>query len=894
VSTVRRKGSTTNRTGNPVVASAYAGSRSRLLRSKLRAPATPEHHVRRARVHQLLDELVQAPLTLVVAPAGSGKTTLLSAWAAELAVPCCWLTVDERDGDPAQLWLGIMGALESVVPGCSERAGQLVRHREDILAWVDQLVTDLTSLLAATTVLVIDDLHLVDDGETVIGSLNYFLKELPASLHVVLASRRTPMLPLDRLRAQGHLREVHFSELRFSPAESAEMLTQLAPSMPEDQVTAICALAGGWAAGLQLAALAARAARATEEPQLPSVGADMLIQDYVWNEVLARENADLVTVLQDISVVERVDRALGLALSGRPDVGDLLLEAEGRGLFVNRLGTDGWFEVHALVRNALLGRLATTSPEKLRLQHSVAAECYEAADEAILAIYHRQRAGDWRDVLRLLASNHRDIYETGRGATLRRTLDALPIEIATADLEALIEYAWCHLYVDRHRFRELIDQITWSVERWGADETHRSRVGVLQSIAATIGGEWAKGGELARQALEAMGPSWWRDPFGLFGWNMLARHIALVEAWDDNADDIRQAQLALVRDPRGHVALEGTRALGHALAGRPVDALRVAAGVRGIAEKENVAMLGQELRTAEALSHRDLGDSGRAKVELEAIAHETGEPLLYCCVLARLGLTEASLDDHDVAQAARWFSDAEGIIENESFGIDGRQWLARVGTRLALAVGDLSSAASWASQLSDAFWAAASAARIHLARADRDAASVALEAAYPRCPRHEVVLALLRSQTADDRDESLKRAAAALECAAANGLLQTVASEGHDLAGLLEGVAWRVPQAWMDRLRSTTAGRGDLPRPGHLDDWSKTDRDPLTDRERDVLRFLPSRLTIAEIAEELYISVNTLKFHLKVIYRKLGVRSRGEAAEAARRMRLNPNRGQTT
>ena len=130
-----------------------------------------------------------------------------------------------------------------------------------------------------------------------------------------------------------------------------------------------------------------------------------------------------------------------------------------------------------------------------------------------------------------------------------------------------------------------------------------------------------------------------------------------------------------------------------------------------------------------------------------------------------------------------------------------------------------------------------------------------------------------------DRDEAMKYASAAVEMASADGLLQTVASEGAEVIDLVEQAAWRAPEEWLDRLRRLTAETRNLEAPTGPDMI-----EPLTDRERDVLRFLPSRLTVREIADELYVSVNTLKFHLRVIYRKLGVNSRAEAAEVARTM----------
>ncbi len=138
--------------------------------------------------------------------------------------------------------------------------------------------------------------------------------------------------------------------------------------------------------------------------------------------------------------------------------------------------------------------------------------------------------------------------------------------------------------------------------------------------------------------------------------------------------------------------------------------------------------------------------------------------------------------------------------------------------------------------------------------------------------------ALVRARSLDDRDEALSSVAGAVELAVANGLLQTVVSEGPELVHLVERAAWRAPRPWIDRLRRAAAGT--------TAEGPHRTPEPLTERERDVLRFLSSRLTLNEIAEELYISSNTLKFHLKVIYRKLGVNSRAEAAEFARGTRV--------
>ena len=183
-----------------------------------------------------------------------------------------------------------------------------------------------------------------------------------------------------------------------------------------------------------------------------------------------------------------------------------------------------------------------------------------------------------------------------------------------------------------------------------------------------------------------------------------------------------------------------------------------------------------------------------------------------------------------------------------------------------------------------------------MARSDPDAALLWLAEAVPRCSRHDVISGLWRGAATSDHDAALKHAAIAVESAVENGMMQTVAAQGNAVVELVERCAWLVPTGWLDRVRLaavraplpavafTGSGRGAGTRPGTgaAHDPSGAVAEPLTERERDVMRFLPSRLTLQEIADELYISMNTLKFHLKVIYRKLGVGSRAEAAEIAR------------
>ena len=278
---------------------------------------------------------------------------------------------------------------------------------------VVRLLDELDAALTEPTVLVIDDVHVVDDADAVIDSLGLFLRQLPEQLHVVLASRHRLRLPLDRLRARGQLGEVGFEELRFSATESSTMLGSLVPSLTPPEVVEITDRADGWAAGLQLAALGHRAARARAEATPPAPVQDHLVGDYVLREVLVAEEPALTTLLFDISVVERVNPDLARALSGNADAGRLLAEAEARGLFVTRIGSTDWCEIHAPVRGVLVQELAQRDPRRQFECRARAAQWLGAAGELEAALEQWQLAGEHREALRLIATHHVQLYDRG-------------------------------------------------------------------------------------------------------------------------------------------------------------------------------------------------------------------------------------------------------------------------------------------------------------------------------------------------------------------------------------------------------------------------------------------------------------------------------------------------
>ena len=789
---------------------------SPFFRSKFRVPSAPEHFVHRTRLTELIDDLTAYPVAAVVAPAGAGKTALAADWVRSTDRPTAWVTLDDADRDPAQFWAAVVAAMDDLAE-------------------------------APDSVLVVDDVHRLDGTADSRAALAELVERLPEWLHLLLLGRRRPPLPVDRLRATGALADIDFEVLRFADEEARAMLAGLCPDAPADDLVPIADWAGGWAAALQLAALAVRSRR-----QVPSAP-DQLVDSYVWHEVLSAERSEMVGLLLSTAVVDRLNYGLAEALTGRPDAGDLLREAEERGLFVTSLDAGGWFGVHGLVRDMLLTELARRWPDRLREQHLRAARWFESTGDPVPAIEHWLDGGDQGEALRLLASVAVSLVDGGRTGRVERFLDRIPPEVATATEAARVQHRWCRLLV-------------------GApvpEDELAAESPVLRALAAYTACDWAAAATLGRAGSMD-------DPIGRYGWSIVAHSVAANEAWSDDDPLVEEARAAVAGHSDRRLAHECARAVGLALAGHPLDAVRVAAGVRPLVEAAAMATLRVVLDLADAVAARELGDWGAAATGLrELAASGCSHPSTYVGVVAGLELVEARLADGDLTAAEALLHDVAAL------GLcPGR--VARTAVLVALARRDLEAATGWVEQVNDPFWSALSQARIHLAAGRAAAAAETAELAEPRCTRHRVVreLVLARSLAGVDKNAAAKSVAIAADLAADHGLLQSVAAEGHAVLELVELAAWRVPDAWLGRLRRAVASE-----PAQATTAPEL-VEPLTDRERDVLRLLPSRLTLREIAAELFVSQNTLKFHLRVIYRKLGVNSRAQAVETARALRL--------
>jgi LuxR family maltose regulon positive regulatory protein len=368
-----------------------------LLATKLHVPRPHPGFVVRPRLLDRLDQGLTRDLILVCAPAGSGKTALLADWAGRGQRPVAWLSLDGGDNDPARFWRHTAAALERVRPGIGGRVGPLLGPPAP--PSFEGLVTALINELAAQpavdeAVLVLDDYHLID-AQPVHAALTFLLEHLPPGLHLVLASRSDPPLPLPRLRARGQLAELRAADLRFTAEEADALLREAAGGgLPGTAVAALTTRTEGWAAGLQLAALSLRGQADVTEFVATFSGSHRYVLDYLAGEVLDRQTAQVREFLLDTSVLERLSGELCDAVTGRSG-GQAMLEAiERANLFLVPLDeVRGWWRYHQLFADLLRARLLQEQPGRVPALHRAAAGWHEAHGLADDAVRHAVAAG---------------------------------------------------------------------------------------------------------------------------------------------------------------------------------------------------------------------------------------------------------------------------------------------------------------------------------------------------------------------------------------------------------------------------------------------------------------------------------------------------------------------
>jgi LuxR family maltose regulon positive regulatory protein len=401
-----------------------------LLKTKLAPPRLPAALVVRERLLQNLDTALRHRLTLLSAAAGWGKTTLLSAWANRHAGQVGWVSLDELDNDLARFWITVMAALRTCVPALSSDALAMLHSPEQapLTAILTVLLNDLASLVERVPILLIlDDYHTIDDP-AIHASLAFMIEHLPTQLHLVLASRLDPDLPLARWRVRGELVEIRMADLRFTEMEATTFFTQTLGAEPAvEELRLLESRTQGWVAGLQLAALAMRQCEDRSAFVQAFTGSHRHLLDYVQEEILQRQPLPVQRFLLQTAVLRRMNAALCAALTEDTTSQAMLESLERNNLFVVHLddGRD-WYRLHDLFREVLLARLRTTEPALEPLLHGRAARWYAGQGEPREAIDHAMAAGDFDYAADLIERAAPQLWLRGEAHVVQSWIEVLP------------------------------------------------------------------------------------------------------------------------------------------------------------------------------------------------------------------------------------------------------------------------------------------------------------------------------------------------------------------------------------------------------------------------------------------------------------------------------------
>src|SRR5438270_3885479 len=417
-----------------------------ILATKLYLPRLRPNVVSRPRLLERLNEGLHRNLTLIAAPAGFGKTTLVSEWVEGIERPrarTAWLSLDEGDNDPARFLAYLVAALQTIAPTIGEGVLGVLQSSQPppTEAILVALLNEITTL-PDQFILVLDDYHVID-ARPVDVALTYLVEHLPPQMHLVIATREDPQLPLARLRARGQLIELRAADLRFTASDAAAFLNQvMGLSLSAADIAALEDHTEGWIAGLQLAALSMQGHQDVPGFIRAFAGDHRYIVDYLVEEVLQRQPASVRSFLLQTAILDRLHGPLCDAVTGQEE-GNARLEALERGNFfvVPLDDTRHWYRYHHLFAEVLSARLLAEQPDQVSALHRRASAWYADHGSPADAIRHALAAADFDRAADLIELAAPAMARSRQEATVLGWLKALPDELVRARPVLSVHYA---------------------------------------------------------------------------------------------------------------------------------------------------------------------------------------------------------------------------------------------------------------------------------------------------------------------------------------------------------------------------------------------------------------------------------------------------------------------
>ena len=917
--------------------------RAAILATKLYAPPPRPRAVPRPRLIEQLNAGLSMghKLTLISAPAGFGKTTLVSEWVAGLApglspsgrregVRVAWLSLDTGDSDPARFLAYLVAALQTIFAGIG--AGVMAALESSQPPATEALLTVLLNEIAALRqefILVLDDYHLVD-AQPVDQALAFLIEHQPPQMRLVIATREDPQLPLARLRARGQLAELRAADLRFTPAEAAEFLNQvMGLNLSTEDIAALDTRTEGWIAGLQLAALSMQGQRDTAGFIRSFTGSHHFVLDYLVEEVLGQQPADVQVFLLRTSILDRLcgplcDAVMGIGESTNHAARStplthshaILEDLDRANLFIVPLDNERrWYRYHHLLAELLRQRLGQSlAPEEIAELHLRASEWYENNDLLLEAFQHAADANDMERAERLITGRKMPFHSLAAVTAILDWLESRPQTVMEARPWLWVRSATSLLMAGQITgVEEKLQAAEKVLQNAAVDDRTCDVMGQIAAIRATLALIRYQPEQAIPQARRALGylhsdnlpfrcRAVWTLGFAhqLQGDRAAARQayteaIAIGQSFGNvyytvlATTSLGQIQEA---DNQLYQAAETYQRSLHLLSDQgPPNASEECVGLARVHYQWN------DLDTAERYAQQSFE---------QALQYDRAIDRYIICevLLARLKLTRG-----EIAGAAAMLAEIEQAVRQNNF-VQRMPEVAAVQVRLLLRQGHLAAAAQLAGQNDLPLTQA----RVLIARNDPSAALSILTPYRQQVEAKGWADERLRALTLEAlalyalraKDKALQLLGEALALAEPGGFIRVFVDEGEPMRMLiadfrswidkpLRGHDPSLP-GYVDKLLAAFGqpppiadlGQSQIRNPQLVLNRAEASAilEPLSQRELEVLKLIAQGLSNREIGARLFLALDTVKGHNRRIFDKLLVQSRSEAIARARELGL--------
>jgi LuxR family maltose regulon positive regulatory protein len=883
-----------------------------VLATKLYIPPPRPNLVSRPRLNERLNAGLRRKLILLSAPAGFGKTTLLSEWLADCHRPAAWLSLDEGDNDPARFLTYLVAALQTIAAHAGEKVLGVLQSLQapPTDALLTALLNDITAAISDHFVVVFDDYHVID-AKPVDHALAFLLEHLPPQMHLVIATREDPQLPLARFRAQDQLTELRGADLRFTAPEATDFLNQaMGLTLSAEAIAALETRTEGWIAGLQLAAISLQGHQDATSFITSFTGSHHFVMDYLVEEVLQRQPESVQTFLLRTSILSRLCGPLcDAVLLDSAAAGQATLEyLERANLFVVPLDNERrWYRYHHLFADLLRQRLrqsvsssAGDAESPVNALHIRASRWYEDHGLELDAFHHAAAANDIERAERLIGGTGIPRHFRGAVTAILAWLASLPK--TALDAKPWLWWRYASLLLVNGQtigVEEKLQAAEAALQDTAEDDETRDLIGRIAAARATLALTRYDVESMltqSRRALEYLRPDSlsmrasanWTLGFAYFlQGDRAASRQALTEAiaLSQAAGDIFTAILATIGlgmvqevDNQLSLAAETYRRVLQVAGDQPLQIIYEA-----------------HLGLARVLYEWDDLDAAEQHGQQGLHLARQYESIIDRFVVCEVLLARLKLAKGDVAGAAALLAQASQSARQRNF-VYRIPEVAAAQVPVLLRQGHVAAA----EQLAQAHELPLSQARVHLAQGDPAAALAALDPWRRRVEAKGwaderlkvLVLQAVALQAQGAQDQAVQALLEALALGEPEGFVRSFVDEGLPMARLMSAAAaqGRMPgyigkllaifQAEEQKREATSY------RPPAVPDQPLLE--PLSQRELEVLQLIAQGLSNQEISERLFLALDTVKGHNRRIYGKLQVQRRTEAVAKARSLNMLP------